>query len=115
MLDSNGEVTAALRTRLESLVSEHQVILFMKGVPDAPRCDFSKASVELLREKQIEFGSFDILGDDQVREGLKVLSEWPTFPQLYAGGKLVGGLDILKELDAEDELLETLAAPAAKL
>jgi Grx4 family monothiol glutaredoxin len=111
--DAAGELTQELRAHLEGLVSDHQVVLFMKGVPDAPRCGFSKATVEMLRDKQVAFGSVDVLADDRVREGMKLFSEWPTFPQLYAGGELLGGLDILKELDAAGELMDSLAATTA--
>jgi Grx4 family monothiol glutaredoxin len=70
----------------------------MKGTPNERRCGFSKQTVELLRSKNIRFGSFDIFSDNDVREGLKVYSKWPTYSQLYINGELVGGLDILKEL-----------------
>ena len=63
-----------------------------------PRCGFSQAVVSLLRSAGIPFQSFDILGDNEVRKGLKVYSQWPTYPQLYAGGELIGGCDVLKEL-----------------
>jgi len=76
-------------------------MLFMKGVPDAPRCGFSRQIVEILQSKQVPFASFDILGDEEVRAGLKTYSDWPTFPQLYVGGSLIGGLDIVKEMAAE--------------
>lgn len=76
----------------------------MKGEPSAPRCGFSSKIVALLQEEKVKFGSFDILTDNSVREGLKSYSNWPTYPQLYINGKLVGGLDILKELKEEGEL-----------
>jgi Grx4 family monothiol glutaredoxin len=89
-------------------------MLFMKGVPDAPRCGFSKAMCELLRAKQVAFGSVDVLADDRVREGMKLYSDWPTFPQLYVRGGLVGGLDAVKELDVAGELMTALQ-PRPKL
>ncbi|CAN0329604.1 unnamed protein product, partial [Hapterophycus canaliculatus] len=73
-------------------------MVFMKGTPDAPRCGFSRTLVGLLREENIEFESFDILEDNAVRQALKDLSNWPTYPQLYVQGELVGGLDIVKEM-----------------
>lgn len=85
----------ALRTRLSDLVKAAPVMLFMKGTPSAPQCGFSRQTVALLREKSIRYGFFNILADDEVRQGLKEYSDWPTFPQLYAGGELVGGLDIV--------------------
>jgi Grx4 family monothiol glutaredoxin len=70
-------------------------MLFMKGTPSAPQCGFSRQTVSLLREKGVRYGFFNILADDEVRQGLKEYSEWPTFPQVYVGGELVGGLDIV--------------------
>lgn len=87
-------------------------MVFMKGVPEAPRCGFSSQIVALLQRNKVEFGSFDILSDETVRNGLKAYSNWPTYPQLYAYGKLVGGLDIVKELEAEGELTDALAPPS---
>jgi len=70
----------------------------MKGSPDAPRCGFSNKIVKILRDNDIFFASFDILSDNEVREGLKKYSDWPTYPQLYANGELIGGLDIVNEM-----------------
>jgi Grx4 family monothiol glutaredoxin len=84
-----------LHKRLEGLVKAAPVMLFMKGTPSAPQCGFSRQTVALLRERSIRYGFFNILADDDVRQGLKEYSEWPTFPQLYVDGELVGGLDIV--------------------
>ena len=92
------ESKEALHTRLSDLVSAAPVMLFMKGTPSAPQCGFSRQTVALLREKHVRYGFFNILADDEVRQGLKEYSDWPTFPQLYAGGELVGGLDIVSFL-----------------
>jgi len=88
----------ALMKRCGELVASAKVMLFMKGSPDAPRCGFSRTAVELLRKEGIDFASFDILEDEAVRQGLKEFSNWPTYPQLYVDGKLVGGLDVMKEM-----------------
>jgi Grx4 family monothiol glutaredoxin len=85
----------ALFKRLDGLVKAAPVMLFMKGTPSAPQCGFSRQVVGLLRERSIRYGFFNILADDDVRKGLKEFSEWPTFPQLYVDGELVGGLDIV--------------------
>jgi Grx4 family monothiol glutaredoxin len=77
-------------------------MLFMKGSPSAPQCGFSRQLVGLLREKGVRYGFFNILADDEVRQGLKEWADWPTFPQLWVGGELVGGLDIVKEEMASD-------------
>ena len=84
-----------LHRRLSALVSAAPVMLFIKGTPSVPQCGFSRQLVGLLREHGVRYGFFNILADDEVRQGLKEFSDWPTFPQLYVGGELVGGLDIV--------------------
>jgi len=101
-----------LEERLRALTHQAPVMLFMKGTADAPRCGFSRQAIEMLQQDGISFSTFDILGDEEVRQGLKKFSNWPTYPQLYGDGKLVGGLDIMKELQEEGELASSL--PAAK-
>jgi len=103
-----------LEDRLKSLINQAPVMLFMKGNPEEPRCGFSRKIVELLKEQNLTFSTFDILGDNDVREGLKTFSNWQTFPQLYGSGKLVGGLDIVKELAEEGALTEELGIKGAK-
>ncbi|KAJ5900084.1 hypothetical protein N7495_004828 [Penicillium taxi] len=85
----------ALWARLAELVKAAPVMLFMKGTPSAPQCGFSRQLVGILRERSIKYGFFNILADDEVRQGLKEFAEWPTFPQLWVDGELVGGLDIV--------------------
>lgn len=102
----------ALENRLGTLIGREGVMLFMKGAPDAPQCGFSRKMVALLREENVAFGDFDILQDDSVRQGLKKYSNWPTYPQLYANGALVGGLDIAKELSAAGTLRRELGLDA---
>lgn len=99
-----------LEDRLEALVNSKPVVLFMKGTPENPRCGFSQKVVRALREEGVDFGSFDILSDEEVRQGLKAYSNWPTFPQLYSKGELVGGCDIVLEMHESGELKEALAA-----
>ena len=98
-----------LTQRLDKLIRSSQVMLFMKGAPREPKCGFSRQIVELLEEENIHFGSFDILSDEDVRQGLKKHSNWPTYPQLYVNGELVGGLDIIKEIKQEGSLREQLS------
>lgn len=93
-----------LNQRLKKLTHSSPIMLFMKGDPAAPKCGFSRQTVELLNSLNAKFGSFDILSDEAVRQGLKTFSNWPTYPQLYIKGELVGGLDILKELNESGEL-----------
>ncbi|KAG2194195.1 hypothetical protein INT46_011766 [Mucor plumbeus] len=96
----------ALEFRLRDLIRTDHVMVFMKGIPDKPRCGFSKQVVELLSELQVKYSSFDILSDNQVRQGLKTFSDWPTYPQIYVKGELIGGLDLLKEMIASGEFQE---------
>ena len=98
----------SLDVRLKSLIESSQVMLFMKGNPSTPKCGFSRQIVELLTEEKIDFGTFDILTDEDVRQGLKSYSDWPTYPQLYVNGELMGGLDIVKEMASEGDLAEQL-------
>lgn len=102
-----------LDKRLSELVKAAPVMLFMKGTPSMPQCGFSRQLVGLLREKGVRYGFFNILADEEVRQGLKDWSDWPTFPQLYLKGELVGGLDIVKEeLENDEEFFsEFQAAP----
>jgi len=94
-----------LNQRLEKLVKYAPVMLFMKGTPDAPQCGFSSKMCDLLKTSKIPFSAFNILSDNDVRQGLKEFSNWKTYPQLYVKGELVGGLDIVKELHEEGELM----------
>ncbi|CAI0468649.1 unnamed protein product [Linum tenue] len=96
----------ALRNRLQDLIDSHPVMLFMKGNPEAPQCGFSKKVVNILKEENVKFGTFDILSDNEVREGLKQFSNWPTFPQLYCKGELLGGCDIAIAMHENGELKE---------
>lgn len=105
--ESAESKTTELNQRLKKLINAAPCMLFMKGSPQEPRCGFSRQIVALLKEHSIQFSSFDILSDEEVRQGLKTYSNWPTYPQLYANGELVGGLDIVKELAESGELENT--------
>lgn len=93
---------------LKYLTTKSPVMVFMKGEPTAPRCGFSKQLVAILAKHDIKYDSFDILEDEQVRQGLKEYSDWPTYPQIYANGEFVGGLDILKQMEESGDLKSTL-------
>ena len=97
-----------LNNRLQSLITSSPIMLFLKGTPNAPKCGFSRQAIEMLTASNLTFGYFNILEDDAVRQGLKSYSDWPTYPQLYVKGELVGGLDIMKELMEEDGLVAQL-------
>ncbi|KAK3192761.1 glutaredoxin [Lecanicillium sp. MT-2017a] len=99
--------------RLGDLVKAAPVMLFMKGTPSSPQCGFSRQMVGMLRENSVKYGFFNILADDEVRQGLKEYAEWPTFPQLWIDGELVGGLDIIKEeLGNDENFFKPYAVPA---
>ncbi|MCJ1246274.1 monothiol glutaredoxin grx4 [Trapelia coarctata] len=109
-MSSTADSTEALNARLAVLVKAAPVMLFMKGTPSSPQCGFSRQLVGLLRQKGVRYGFFNILADEEVRQGLKVWADWPTFPQLWVGGELVGGLDIVKEeLENNPEFFEEYA------
>jgi len=99
-----GQVAPALAQRIESLLSSDRVVLFMKGTRQQPRCGFSATVVEMLDELLPAYTTFDVLADPEMREAIKVWADWPTIPQLYIGGELVGGADITKDLYASGEL-----------
>ncbi|XP_028799301.1 monothiol glutaredoxin-S17 [Neltuma alba] len=109
VLHEKGVPEASIEDRLKKLIASSPVMLFMKGTPDAPRCGFSSKVVDALRAEGVSFGSFDILTDEEVRQGLKVFSNWPTFPQLYYKGELIGGCDIVMELRNNGELKSSLS------
>lgn len=103
------EKKQTLEERLTSLINKEDIMIFIKGTPEAPKCGFSGKLIALLNQENVKFGSFDIFSDEEVRQGLKTFSNWPTYPQVYAKGKLVGGLDIIKELQDQGELKDALA------
>lgn len=110
---SKGEGTKTeaetLDDRLRKLVNRHTVMLFMKGLPSNPQCGFSRQIVEILDALgDVSYDAFNVFEDEEVRQGLKQFSDWPTYPQLYHKGELLGGLDIVRELSESGELEEML-------
>jgi len=93
-----------LRTRIDKMVKENDVFLFMKGTPDMPQCGFSARVVDVLEDVGVAFASCDILADAEMRQGVKEYANWPTFPQLYVRGEFIGGCDIVTEMYASGEL-----------
>jgi len=104
------ETPEELEERLRRLMTQSNVVLFMKGSPDEPRCGFSRKICGLLRDNKIEFSHFDILTDESVRQGLKKRNDWPTYPQLIVKGDFVGGLDIVQEMADSGELNQLVAS-----
>jgi monothiol glutaredoxin len=105
-------LTPQTRTRIEQILGAHQVVLFMKGNPDAPQCGFSAKAAGILKGLVPGFGHVDVLADPEIREGIKVYGQWPTIPQLYVGGELLGGSDIIEQMLNSGELHQALGLPA---
>nr|AXQ17130.1 Glutaredoxin-related protein [Giardia muris] len=100
------ELTVYIIPRIRELLEEHPVVLFMKGTPDAPECGFSKYASMLLTYNGIEFVGVNVLDDPALRQGIKLYRNWPTIPQLYVHGELVGGSDIIQKLHEAGQLRE---------
>ncbi len=95
--------------RISQIVSDHDVVLFMKGTPLFPQCGFSSHAVAILDHCGVAYDSIDVLQDMEVRQGIKAFSDWPTIPQLYVKGEFVGGSDIMTEMYEAGELQQMLA------
>ena len=93
-----------VRAFIAQTIAERDVVLFMKGVPDQPRCGFSSLAVQILDHVGASFVGVDVLQDEGLREGIKAFTDWPTIPQLYVKGEFVGGSDIVKEMFQAGEL-----------
>ncbi len=94
--------------RIQSEIDENSVVLFMKGSPMMPQCGFSAAIAQALTQLEVKFKGIDVLADDELRQGIKEFSSWPTIPQLYVKGEFVGGCDIVREMYENGELKELL-------
>lgn len=99
-------MTPELKNRIETLLNDNKVFLFMKGNPSFPQCGFSARAVAILRELDVKFGSCDILEDEEMRQGIKEYGNWPTIPQLYINKELIGGSDIMMEMYQTGELAD---------
>ena len=102
----------ALRQRIDALLQANRIVLFMKGGPDAPQCGFSAKAVGILGDLGVDYAHVDVLSDGEIREGIKAYGDWPTIPQLYIGGELVGGSDIIEQMANSGELHAALGLPA---
>jgi monothiol glutaredoxin len=107
------ESTNPMRDAIESAISENSVILFMKGTPNQPACGFSARTVGILQSLGAPFAAVDILPDPRIRQELSAMSNWPTIPQLFINGELVGGCDIITEMYESGELQQALGVDAA--
>lgn len=97
-----------MNNKLEQLINSSPVFVFMKGNKLWPQCGYSTKAVDILNYYKVEYDTFDVLSDDEVRQGIKEYANWPTFPQIYINGKLIGGSDILIELHQNQELDQIL-------
>lgn len=97
-----------IREAIAEAIAEHKVILFMKGTPEAPACGFSARTVAALQELDTPFAAVDILPDPRIRQELSMISNWPTIPQLFVNGELLGGCDIVTEMYESGELAQAL-------
>lgn len=97
-----------VKERIDKLLSQHKVVLFMKGNPEQPMCGFSARATAILKELGAEFHSIDVLEDESIRQGIKEYGQWPTIPQLYVNKELIGGSDIMMEMFESGELQQTL-------
>src|SRR4051794_32801434 len=95
---------SAVHEWIGKTIAEHPVVLFMKGVPESPQCGFSAVSVQILDHLGVDFVGVDVLQSDQLRQGIKTFSDWPTIPQLYVKGEFIGGSDIIREMFQSGEL-----------
>jgi len=103
-----------VQQRIGGIVQDHDVVLFMKGTPLFPQCGFSSRAIAILEHLDVEFHSIDVLQDQEVRQGIKEYSDWPTVPQLYVKGEFIGGSDIMMEMFEAGELQALMADAGVK-
>ena len=97
-----------IKDKIEQMINENDVCLFMKGTPDSPQCGFSMAVTNVLKHLNVNFKGINVLEDEKLRQGIKEFSDWPTIPQLYIKKEFIGGCDIVKELFENGELKKIL-------
>lgn len=105
---------ATVNDRIQSLLNQNQVVLFMKGTQNFPQCGFSARACSILQDLGIDFKDINVLEDEEIRNGIKVFGNWPTIPQLYINKKLVGGSDIMMEMYQSGELQALLKPDSAE-
>ena len=98
-----------IKRRINDLIEKNEVCLFMKGTPDIPQCGFSLAVANVLKHLNVNFKGINVLEDNNIREGIKEFSDWPTIPQLYINKKFIGGCDIIKEMFEKGDLQKILS------
>lgn len=105
---TRAEMGPELKGSIDKFIAENKVVLFMKGTKEAPRCGFSNTCVQILNSMNVPFADVDILANEDLRQGMKDYSNWPTFPQLYVGGEFFGGCDITVDAFKDGSLKEEL-------
>ena len=103
------------KNKIKNIIDEHEVMLFMKGTPSMPQCRFSAAVVGVLNHMGVKFDSLNVLQDQEIREGIKSFSDWPTIPQLYVKKEFVGGCDIIREMHENGELSQFFEEKGIKI
>jgi len=107
---TNNSEEPSVEEQIKQTVTDNQVVLFMKGNANFPQCGFSGKAIQILQALDTEFVTVDVLSNDQVREGIKAYSNWPTIPQLYIKGEFLGGSDIMTEMYESGELKQSLSS-----
>jgi len=109
ILPTKEDANKKLDNRIKEIINQSPTVVIMKGQPDSPKCGFSRQLVQILAEVKATYTHFDIFTDEAIRQRIKIFSDWPTFPQVYVGGEFIGGLDIIKEMKQNGELVEALS------
>jgi monothiol glutaredoxin len=109
-MTEQSQEAPSMQEQIKHTVNDNEVVLFMKGNANFPQCGFSGRAVQILQALNAEFVTVDVLSNDEVREGIKVYSNWPTIPQLYVKGEFIGGSDIMTEMYESGELQQALTA-----
>jgi monothiol glutaredoxin len=112
MTDTTDQISNPLRDEIQKAITENPVLLFMKGTPEQPMCGFSARTVAVLQSLGRPFAAINVLPDPRIRQELSALSNWPTIPQLFVDGELIGGCDIVMEMYQSGELQQTLGVDA---
>ncbi len=101
-------MTPELKTKIDKMLTDNKVVLFMKGSASFPQCGFSARAIAILKELNVKFETVDVLEDEEIRTGIKEYGNWPTIPQLYVNKELIGGSDIMLEMYQSGELQQTM-------
>eukprot|EP01092_Planopodium_desertum_P012422 TRINITY_DN5871_c0_g1_i1.p1 TRINITY_DN5871_c0_g1~~TRINITY_DN5871_c0_g1_i1.p1 ORF type:complete len:139 (-),score=11.28 TRINITY_DN5871_c0_g1_i1:38-454(-) len=111
---TSGTPDAEVHKRISDAINKSPVVVFMKGVPEAPRCGFSNAVCKILQSEEVDFESYDVLSDEDLRSGIKTFTNWPTIPQVFIKGEFIGGADILMSMYREGSLSKKLKEEGIK-